>query len=208
MIAVVTHPRPDGVSYLAATLASIDESATSFRALVCDDLAHDPVAPPPWQTFSFQAPVDGDNRWALWRCFRLAVDRQTDLVVFEDDVRLCNNGALYMEAFQVPEGVAWVSFYDPWFRPQTPRGLWRSKAGSSAWAQALKFPLRTCQLLDSVGCADIDMAGSDKQLAYAGRRFNLDYAVHVPSLVQHIGAVSSVGTGGINVSESFDAGIQ
>jgi hypothetical protein len=208
MIAVITHPRPGGVSYLAQTLASIDESAKGLRALVCDDLAHELVAPPPWQTFSFQAPMAGDNRWALWRCFRLAVERCSDLVVFEDDVRLCRGGALYAETLQVPDGVAWVSLYDPWFRPQTPRGLWRSKAGGSAWAQALKFPLRTCQLLDSVGCVDVDQAGSDKQLAIVGRLFDLDYAVHVPSLVQHIGVVSSVGTGGVNVSESFDAGIQ
>ncbi len=207
VIAVITHPRPSRVSYLAQTLAGIDASASADRVLVCDDLEHKLIVPLPWNLFSFQSPRPGDNRWALWQCFRLAVERCSDLVVFEDDVQLCRGGALYAENLQVPDSVAWVSLYDPYFRSQTPRGLWISKTGGSAWAQALKFPLRTCQLLDRVGCADIDQAGSDKQLAIIGRRLNLDYAVHVPSLVQHIGTISSVQTGGLNISESFDAGI-
>ncbi len=197
MIVVLTHPRPDGVSYLQETLASIDASATSRRWVVTDTTSHRPEIPEPWRLHAFDRPVTQrpENRWALWRAFRLAVEKNEDLVVFEDDVTVCKNGAAYAEKFLVPPDVAWVSLYDPWLAPGAPSGLWRARAQGFMYAQAIKFPLSTCRLFGHLDIKAHPLRGSDDQLAAWGRLLNLSYAIHTPSLVQHVGDVSAVGNG-------------
>ena len=207
MIVVMTHPRP-GVSYLAGTLASIDESATGRRVIVSD--SDEPIAVPRgWELDTFVRPITQipDNRWSLWRAFILAVEAGQDLVVCEDDVRWCRSGARYAERLTVPADVNWVTLFDTAFRAGAPHGLWRARAPVFAYAQAIKFSLRTCRLMRAAGCLAYDRAGSDNQLAAIGALFGLTYAVHVPSLVQHVGDVSAVGNGGLEgrTSETWRA---
>jgi len=207
LICVLTHPRP-GASYLTDTLAAIDASATGARAVVTDTV--DPLTVPRgWEMVRFERPSTErpENRWALWRCFLLAYERGEDLIVCEDDIALCRNGARLAEILTVPWDVAWVSLYDPYFRESAHHGLWRAPAGRFAYAQMVKFPLRTCALLRSVGCQTFELMGSDNQMAALGSMLGLTYAIHVPSVAQHIGAVSAVGNGGLGgrTSESFRA---
>jgi hypothetical protein len=206
VIAVLTHPRP-GVSYLLDTLASIDESATGRRVVVCDSPAELPAVPAPWEVHRFERPATErpENRWALWRCFDLAHDRGEDLIVCEDDVAMCRNGARHAEWLPVPRDVHWISLYDPHFRPTAPHCLARMPGVTFVFAQIVKFPLRTCTLLRWMGCGRYDRMGSDDQLGAIGHALGLTYAIHVPSLAQHVGAVSAVGNGELagRTSESF-----
>jgi hypothetical protein len=195
VIAVLTHPRP-GPSYLAATLASTDESAQGRRIVVTDS----PALPCAWKVDAFKRPdtVTPDNRWTLWRAFNLAYECGEDLIAVEDDVQWCKSGARAAEMLAVPHDVAWVSLFDVGAGPVMPHGLWTSRnAGGFMFAQAIKFPLRTCALMRRMGCDLYDRVGSDSQLAALGGMLGLSYAIHVPSLVQHVGAVSSVGNVGL-----------
>jgi hypothetical protein len=162
MIAVLTHPRP-GVSYLAATLASTDESAEGRRVVVSDSLAPVGELPAGWTLDSFERPPTAtpDNRWALWRALCLAFEAGEDLVAVEDDVRWCRNGARVAEILPVPHDVAWVSLFDVGSAWEMPHGLWVSRRGEGfIYAQAIKFPWRTCGLLRTLGCTSYDRVGS------------------------------------------------
>jgi hypothetical protein len=209
VIAVLTHPRPGGVSYLGDTLASIDRSARGRRVVISDVSAHRPELPPPWELEAFDRPasVVPQNKWALWRGMRIALEAGEDLVTFEDDVLLCRNGAVQAETLAVPPDVAWLSLYDPWFDTRCPHGLWRSRALTFMYAQAMKFPLRSLELLLLFNPISHDRTGADDLLASLGRMLGLTYAVHVPSIAQHVGAVSAVGNGDLadRTSRSFRA---
>jgi hypothetical protein len=208
LICVLTHPR-QGASYLVDTLASIDLSANGPRYVVTDSDAALPSIPGHWGVLSFQrrATERPENRWAMWRSFLLAYELGDDLIVCEDDIALCRNGAAHAEALSVPDDVAWVSLYDPHFRSSAPRGLHRMAARQFSFAQMLKFPLRTCALMRAMGCETVDRLGSDDQLAALGAMLSLTYALHVPSLAQHVGEVSAVGNGDLSLrtSQSFRA---
>lgn len=196
MIAVLTHPR-NGISYLNDTIASTDESATGKRIVISDSLR---VISCAWPVESFERPLTAfpDNRWSLWRAFNLAYESGEDLIAVEDDVKWCRNGARHAEMLPVPHDVAWVSLFDVGSGPTMPHGLWTSrKAGGFMFAQAIKFPHRTCALMRRTGCTNHDRVGSDSQLAAIGDMLGLSYAVHVPSIVQHVGAISAVGNGGL-----------
>lgn len=207
MIAVLTHPR--ATSYLAATLASTDASAQGTRVVVSDSMAPLGIElPDHWRLDAFrrsETPTP-DNRWTLWRALALAYETGEDLVAVEDDVRWCRNGARAAELLPVPHDVAWVSLFDIGSGPAMPHGLWLSRRPEGfMFAQAIKLPWRTCALLRRVGCEMFDRVGSDSQLACVGGMLGLSYAIHVPSLVQHVGAVSAVGNGGLEgrVSQSW-----
>lgn len=208
MIAVLTHPRP-GASYLAATLASTDESAQGRRVVVSDSLAPLGIElPDHWRLDAFERrpTATPDNRWTLWHAFNLAYQAGEDLVAVEDDVRWCRNGARAAELLAVPHDVAWVGLFDIGSTWEMPHGLWVSRrAAGFVYAQAIKFPRRTVALMRHLGCRDVERSGSDNQLAVIGGMLGLSYALHVPSLVQHVGAVSAVGNGGLEgrVSRSW-----
>lgn len=204
MIAVLTHPRP-GASYLADTLASTDASATGRRVVVSDSLEPVGELPPGWELAAFERPATPtpDNRWTLWRALEIAAESGDDLIAVEDDVRWCKNGARFAEVLPVPGDVAWVSLFDVGSTWEMGHGLWTSRRPENfIYAQAIKFPHRTCLVLKRLGCAMFDRVGSDSQLGALGMWLGLSYAVFVPSLVQHVGAVSAVGNSGLEGRQS------
>ncbi len=205
MIFVLTHQRPE--NYLLHTLQSIDQSATTRRIVVSDSLEWAPVINKPWELLQFQRPQTEkpDNRWAFWRCMDMAVSVGEDAIICEDDIELCRNGARAAELLTVPTDVAWISLFDPWFDTNVPHALWRAPAGVSSCAQMLKLPNRTCRFLRTMFLQSDARVGSDDALMLFGRLFGMLHAVHVPSLAQHIGTISSVGSTVERKSRSFRA---
>lgn len=194
MIAVMTAPRA-GTSYLAQTLADVDQSATHSRVVVSDSLGHRPDVPEPWLMFNFAKPRGGknENRWAMWKAFELAAEIGEDLVLLEDDIRMCANGARYLERFPVPGGVGFVSFFAP-FGERMPYGLWRGSLRAFSYAQCLKFSSRRVAAL-ARGYHEMaggPHGGADIALRAFGERRGWTYSLHIPSIVQHVGDVSAV----------------
>lgn len=209
----MTSPRR--TSYLSETLAGLDrEGADVFDAkLVASDgpLENKDVT---WPTSVFEGP--SGTRKAFWRVFRLAVDRNVDrLVIVEDDVMPCRNAMHYIRKFEVPEDLAFVSFFEmKELTPTAAPGLYslglfevgpkdgmRKQTRLYCGNQCLLLPRRTLDYL--VTCDPFDSGlpkdrwllpdfSSDSVMGW-----HLDhspwprYGAHVPCLVEHIGAIST-----------------
>lgn len=205
MIAVLTTRREGAASgYLATTLADIESSARSeHRILVCDGVQLEPR--PGWQQVIVDKPTTApENRWAAWQAIALATMYGEDLVMFEDDLRLCVNAAAVIEETEIPDDVAFASFYAPFGDGTTPWGWWKSSCRTYLFAQCLKIPLRTCQVLAGA-IAEMRrcrLGGSDEVLRAMGTARGWQWAIHYPGLVQHVGAVSAVGNGNLRGTRS------
>ena len=174
MIAVITCKRL-GADYLASTIKQIDGSAHGRRIAIADRLDWRPNSPIPplWESHAFARPATerNENRWALWEAIRLAAEAREDLVFFEDDVQLCSGAARYMEQFQVPLAIDWVSFFDPWLDDQAPHGLWSRPARQYIYCQAMKLPFRTVERFAAISLSEMaacQRIGADDQLAWWG----------------------------------------
>jgi len=214
VIAVLTAPRPGGVDYLTATLDMVDESATSARFLIVDGGAAETRAD--WSLVMPRYRPDVGrpaNRFAAWEAIQIAHHIQEDLILLEDDIELVSGAMAWAERLAVPDDSAFVSLYTP--RMAGVRGLWRSTAHHYCYAQALKFPLRT---IDAMIAAPHEWIGSwfdhtDSTLRAIGIARRWRYALHLPSLAQHVGAVSVLCLQGLDADRvapsypgrSFDA---
>ena len=207
MICVLTHARPGGASYLASTIKQIDATAAGVRIIVADDLEWSTPfqLPGHWRVHRFARPATErpQNKWATWECFRLAVEAREELIILEDDIDLCANGARYMETAIVPQDSIVGSFYDPYFDAEVPRGWWRQKMVDFRFGQAMKFSRVACLTLLELreSMTQIPRVGGDDMLTVLGRRAGWTAAIHCPSIVQHVGAVSAVGNGFVGTGE-------
>lgn len=199
MIAVVTAPR-EGVSYLEATLESIDSSARDANRIVFLDGDGDVALPSSWRLERAPKPANHprQNKWTAWAAITRAAAMNEDLLFFEDDIKLCKNGSAHAESVRVPADVALVTFYAPFGDLTMQPGIWRGPMGQFGYAQALKFPARTCVELHRARqeMADGRFGTTDGMLREMGRRRSWHYGVHYPGIVQHRGATSLVGPGG------------
>lgn len=202
MIAILTTDRP-GVSYLAQTIADVDSSATGARVVISD--AGNPDVPAHWETCWFRkpapsAPGRNENKWSTWRAFELAALYGEDLVVLEDDIRLCHRAAERMDRFVMPSDLAFVSFFA---NHGGPPGLARWRPHAFQLAQAVKYSLATCRTLLSLRG---EITGGDRtgeaHVARIAAELGWMFGIYHPSLVQHVGAVSSIGSG-FNTSPSW-----
>jgi len=201
MICVLTMP---GRPYLLQTLEDIDSSAQSQHRVIVSDCrtvpADSTVRRHGWDSRPFDgAGTPGHNKWPFWHCLRAAAGTGSDLLFFEDDVRLSKNAARYAEHWlQVPGDLAWVSLYAPWGDSEVPWGLCKVRAAGFNFCQALKIPNRTIQeLVGEANTGEMEnsmLGGSDDVLREIGGRRKWSYGVHFPGVVQHVGEQSAVCT--------------
>lgn len=110
------------------------------------------------------------------------------LLYFEDDVRLARNGVTAMAAFEGPSWAEFLSFLA--MNPGTPStpGVHRF-TGPMFWGtQAIKVPLRSLLLFE--GPDDTPAGYPHACDVWLGQR--LVPGIVIPSIVRHIGAVSSI----------------
>lgn len=196
MIVVLTDPRRG--EHLAATLASVDSSATSeLRVVLVDGASNSVTVRPGWVVVGAPKPPGRprtENRWSTWAAFEAAVAAGEDLLFFEDDVVGCPNAVRYAEELPVPRDCAWLSLYAPWGDISFPHGIWRRPAAQFVFCQALKVPLATCRELAGAR-AEMEahaLGGSDECMAAVGGRRDWLVGYHYPGLFQHVGHASLV----------------
>jgi hypothetical protein len=215
LLCVMTSPRQ--TSYLTETLAGLDrEGADVFDAkLVVSDgpLENKDLS---WPAAVFDGP--SGTRKAFWRVFQLAVERKVDrLVIVEDDVLPCRNALRYIRKFEVPEDLAFVSFfemkelkdlesvtpglYSLGLFEMGPEAGMRKQTRLYCGNQCLLLPRRTLDYL--VTCDPFDAGLPEDQWLFpdyssdAVMGWHLSrspwprYGTYVPSLVEHIGATST-----------------
>lgn len=199
MIVVLTDPRR--TEYLAQTLASVDQSATDPQRIVLVD-GLSVSAPDTWRVVAAPKPASASprqNRWTTWRAFELAAEAGEDLLLFEDDVQGCLNATAYAETLPVPVDCAFLSLYAPWGDASFMPGIWRYHSANFSFCQALKVPLRTCQVLAEARQEMETSAsgGSDECIREIGGRREWLVGVHYPGLFQHVGMSSLINGEGL-----------
>ncbi len=211
MICVLTCPRP--VNYLPATLRSIDASAKSKNRIVVVDGDYLPKDATGWQVVYAPKPqweYRIHNRFPFWKCIELAFEAAEDLVFFEDDVKLCKNGATFIESLTVPESLAFLSF----FSMDNGHGTVERKTDRGfGFLQAAKFPLRTLERLVAMKhvMTSSRLGGSDTCVGIIGAMFGWNHGIVFPNVAQHVGDESVVTGSGApkrmspTFREEFDA---
>jgi hypothetical protein len=195
LLVTTCRGRRDGGNYLARLQRQIDESGWNGRRVLVSD------GPPPasgggdgWSVAA--TPQREGQKKTYWRALALGLEEcrrsgSDRMLILEDDVELCTNALPYMERARLPDAFAFVTWYDGHAVPRgAARGIYPANALRFICLQAITWkPSVAEELLSSpVAAAWPEIHGGDLLIAKAlGGR---SYGVHVPNLVQHLGANS------------------
>lgn len=192
--AITTCPRPDGISYLPATLASLH--AAGFTPEIVND------------------PDKGGSWPALRRALAGLLERSEAaddcLIVFQDDVVAAKGLADWLQNNLWPgpvETIGVVSLYTAGPCHQQPGWFTTDDLGvHRTWgACALCLPRRSAELVLAYRERAM-LNGSDTTLAGFFRSRNLKWFLHSPSLTNHVGAISSICVKEIGLDANRTAG--
>jgi hypothetical protein len=202
---------PSRRQYLQGTLDSLARASggglfRGHRLLFVDGDAKQIEAPPGWTTIGIgDGAQPRGSRRSVWRILHMAALAAVPyLLFFEDDVRACRNAAIAMAAIPVPDGCAFLTFCNQKKGlPPAPPAIYCRRADDPAnkpghWGnQALKVPAHSLRRFAAPSTEPRDQYAyaSDvwlgEQLA-ASSTADHHYGIVVPSLVRHIGAVTTI----------------
>jgi hypothetical protein len=192
MILIITTSGHRGAQCLGRLLAQIrDARWNGPRFIVCDG---PPVRASGWNVVA--TPHRQGQRRTYWRALALGVaetraSADDRILIFEDDVELCRNALAYMQRTPLPDGLDFVSWFDGhMINHRASPGVYPLPAEKFFCLQAVTWRRSTAERLlrSPAAAAWSDRHSGDTLIAriLTGRR----YGVHVPNLVQHIGAQS------------------
>lgn len=198
-IAVIHAERP-GADYLPSTLEAIDSTGGHIadkKFVVCDGVRRKPCS---WPRETLEnGPVGA--RFAAMVAVLQAIEHQADLLLlFEDDLELCQNAVYAMATAPIPDDVGFASYYDPGIAPHrigAPR-LVTMPLEPFYGSLAIALPARSLQYLAAVSHTmflkpHIGKNAWDAHLLEAFKRSPWPlFSLCVPSLVQHLGQTSIV----------------
>jgi hypothetical protein len=187
----------DPWAYLRATVTGIEAQrcAVDYRAIVCDGKYTGPRFGG-WDIISYLGKEAGSgNRDPMWRVFHTAEDVAGDALICEDDIEIAPGALQYMLDFEIPGNVGFVSFFGAksYINAKTPNGLRRIPRGTSRFLQCNKYDHEALSKLVAYRHNPeykLTPGSADQTIARACKAVNIDAAIHVPSLVDHVGAVS------------------
>jgi hypothetical protein len=187
----------DPWQYLKATVAGIEAqgACVTYRAIICDGVYDGPRFGG-WDIISYLGKQPGSgNRDAWFRVFHVAQDVAGDALCLEDDIEIAPGGLQRMLDFDIPGELGFVQFFGSkaYINAKTPPGLRRAPRGTSRFLQATKYTRECLSMLDSFRNRPEYQEtphSADQTIAKACKIQHIDHAIHVPSLVQHVGAVS------------------
>jgi hypothetical protein len=201
-LVMLTSPRDtdDQWKYLRDTLRGIEDQGVSptNQVLISDGLYAGPPAPG-WQVLSVVGkPAGSGNRDPWFHAIHIAHSLGDDALCLEDDIEFAPGALRYMLDFKVPGDLGFVQFFasKAVVPPGTKPGLVRAPIGSSRFLQAVKYSRSGLLSLDTFRGSPTykkTPQSADQTVAAACKAQNIRYAIHVPSLVQHVGVVSKNG---------------
>lgn len=210
-IVVVTSPR-QGVSYLAPTLEDLGELPDGVEGIVLSDGPFPSGLDRSSRWVFVEAEGPSGSRRAFWRAFEVARELGADRTLFLEDDVTCARGALgVMAATEVPDDLAFVSFFNGRAeeKAETPRPYLHrvpllGRDGRGFWGScAILVPRETLDFLvgfdpmlvetpfplEPDGCADMVIAW-----LLCRSRWHF-YGLRIPCLVAHVGDVSTPSEG-------------
>lgn len=178
--------------YLGRLLRQIDASGWKGRKLLISD------GPPPlltaWPTAA-TVRREGQKK-TYWRALAVGLEearrQRTDrILILEDDVELCRNALNYMERVRIPNVLGFVTWFDGHaVPPRSGQGIYPVSARFFFCLQGVTWLCRTAEALvrSPIAASWRQPHAGDVLIAkiLTGRY----YGVHVPNLVQHLGAAS------------------
>ena len=202
-----TTTRPAGADYFGATLAQLEAAGAkglpADSKVIYSDGPFERPRPAGWRVI--ETPRAEGTRPVLKRACELARAAGRDLVFFEDDLQVAAGAVEQICAFEVPEELAFVSFFDSVTPPGAAAGLhvYDLRDPAPYWGlQAVRIPARSLPHLWPARGPQLVMprarqAGPQCSRDYAMKFFlrfspTPRYGVLFPHLVQHIGDVSAV----------------
>jgi hypothetical protein len=198
---MLTSPRDtdDKWKYLKDTLRRIEDQGVSPNQVLISDGPYTGPPAPGWQVLAFsnKEPNSG-NRDPWFRAIHVAQQLGDDALCLEDDIEFAPGALRYMLDFKVPGDLGFVQFFasKAIVPPDTKPGLVRAPLGSSRFLQAVKYSRSGLLVLDTFAGSSTykkTPQSADQTVAAGCKEYGIRYAIHVPSLVQHVGAVSKNG---------------
>lgn len=138
-----------------------------------------------------------------WKALRIALAAQEDLLFFEDDILVCDDGPQIMFNAKIPDRVSFLSFFHT-----TPPGDFRNKhinkpriklidANKWLFSQAIKIPLDIIELLCNENynkvAQDLLPNGFDAAIgAIISKTNKPKVGIVWPNLIEHVGKQSIV----------------
>jgi hypothetical protein len=192
MVLIITTAGGRASSCLNRLLRQIQDAGwRGSRFLVCDG---PPVQASGWVTVA-SAKRQGQRR-TYWRALALGVEqtrgeRDERILILEDDVELCRNALSCIERASIPNGLDFITWFDGHIIQSgaTP-GIYPVPAEKFFCLQGITWRRSTAEILlrSPEAAAWPDRHSGDTLIGkiLRGRR----YGVHVPNLIQHIGAQS------------------
>jgi hypothetical protein len=192
MVLIIITAGHRGAACVGRLLAQVRDAGWSGpRFVVCDG--------PPVRASGFATLASNrrqGQRRTYWRALALGVeesrrDGDDRILILEDDVELCRNALEYIERTAVPAGLDFITWFDGhMLRAGAGAGIYSVPAEKFFCLQGVTWRRATAEaLLRSPEAATwSDRHSGDTLIAriLRGRR----YGVHVPNLLQHIGAQS------------------
>ncbi len=208
LVLITTCRRPRGTDYLNPLLRQVLQETRAVM-VVSDGPLEVELANRVRVPLIKASPEPRGQKFAYWSALRLGSSWGDDddgedrrVTILEDDVVLCRNALAYMERVQLPENLDLVSWYDGHAverisLPGRPAGghIVAVQAERFACLQAVTYPQRTIRrLLEAPAAARWrEPHGGDNLIAEVLR--GRHYGVHLPNLVDHVGADSIVSPG-------------
>ena len=192
MVLIITTAGGRGAACLDRLMGQIrDGGWRGPRFLVCDG--------PPVQASGWPIAASGNRqgqRRTYWRALALGVEqtrgaRDERFVILEDDVELCRNALQYIEAAPIPKGLDFITWFDGHImQAGSSPGIYPVPAERFICLQKMTWRRTTAEILlrSPEAAAWPDRHSGDTLIGkiLRGRR----YGIHVPNLIQHVGAQS------------------
>jgi hypothetical protein len=193
MVLLITTCGGRSAEYRRRLQRQIDDGGWNGRRILVSD---GPLADGAAGWTITATPAQEGQKKTYWRALAVGLEecRKTGddrILILEDDVELCTNALPYMERARLPRMLAFISWYDGHIvEAGAAAGIYPASALQFICLQGITWPARTAEALLSseVARAWGEPHGGDLLVARAlGGR---SYGVHVPNLVQHLGAES------------------
>ncbi len=209
MVLLITTCGGRDPRYLARLLRQITASGWSGRRFIISDGT--PSLASGWPT-SASKKREGQTR-NYWRALAVGLEearrcRSDRILILEDDVELCRNALPYMQRARLPQPLDFVTWFDGHMvKPRSRAAIYPAPAKNFFCLQGVTWQLATAAaLLRSPSAATWkELHSGDILIAkiLSGRH----YGVHVPNLVQHLGAHSLCNPGerltGVRVANNY-----
>jgi|HubBroStandDraft_5_1064220.scaffolds.fasta_scaffold223925_2 hypothetical protein len=209
MVLLVTTCGGRDSQYLRRLVAQIDSSGWRGSRIVVSDGR--PSEATGWRT-SASAHNEGQKR-TYWRALTIGLEearrKQFDrILILEDDVFLCRNALQYMERARLPRILDFVTWFDGHAVPPRARfGIYPVLGRSFFCLQGVTWSRATAERLVTAPAARQWKERHSGDILIAKILAGSYYGVHVPNLVQHLGATSVCNPGqgltGVRVANNY-----